>query len=141
MSPPLSRALVELLAEHDALRELMRHCEALADELDDGRIEPACLASEVTRLRIAFDAHNRYEEQFLRPVLGDIDAFGEVRLDRMVADHVEEHGLVRAGLDGNVTDELRLTLDRLRNHLAMEERDFLSPKVLRDDLVVVESGG
>jgi Hemerythrin HHE cation binding domain len=141
MNPPLSRTVTELLAEHEALRELIKRCEQLAGELEAGRIEPAHLAREVGRLCVAFDAHNRYEEQFLRPVLGDVDAFGEVRLDRMVADHVEEHGLVRAGLDSNVTDELRLTLDRLRNHLAAEERDFLSAKVLRDDLVVVESGG
>ena len=141
MTPPLSRVLAELLVQHEALREIMASCEKLAAELEAGAIEPSPLAREVARLRVAFDSHNRFEEQFLRPVLSDIDAFGEVRIDHMLADHVEEHRLVRAGLDSSETGELRLTLDRLRNHLAAEERYFLSSKVLRDDLVTVESSG
>jgi hemerythrin HHE cation binding domain-containing protein len=144
MSSPLSRVLVELLAQHEVLREIMTSCERLVGELEAGCLEPSVLAGlarEIARLRVAFDSHNRYEEQFLRPVLGDLDAFGEVRLDHMITDHVNEHRLVRAALDSSETDELRLTLDRLRSHLATEERYFLSSKVLRDDLVVVESSG
>jgi len=141
MSRSLSRALAELLAQHEVLREMMTSCERLADEIEEGCLEPSLLAREVARLRVAFDSHNRYEEQFLRPVLKDVDAFGEVRLDHMVTDHVEEHRLVRAGLDSSELGELRLTLDRLRGHLTAEERYFLSSKVLRDDLVSVESSG
>jgi sigma54-dependent transcription regulator len=141
MSRPLSRALAELLSQHELLRELMTSCERLAGELEDGCLEPSVLAREVARLRVAFDSHNRYEEQFLRPVLTDIDAFGEVRLDQMVTDHVEEHRLVRCGLDSSEAGELRLTLARLRDHLIAEERYFLSSKVLRDDLVSIESSG
>ena len=141
MRASLSRACKDLLAEHEVLRERMTRCEHLAADLDAGHIVLTQLLREVARLRIAFDAHNRHEEQFLRPVLGALDAFGDVRLDRMVTDHVAEHRLVRAGLDSTVTDELRRTLDRLRHHLEAEERAFLSPKVLRDDLVVVEGGG
>src|SRR3954470_2610760 len=99
MSPPLSRVLAELLAQHEVLREIMTACERLAGDLEERCREPSLLASlarEVARLRVAFDSHNRYEEQFLRPVLGDIDAFGEVRLDHMITDHVNEHRLVRA---------------------------------------------
>jgi hypothetical protein len=141
MRASLSRACKDLLAEHQALRERMTQCEQLAADLDARHIELPQLLREVARLREAFDAHNRHEEQFLRPVLGDLDAFGDVRLDRMVTDHVAEHRLVRAGLDSAAPDELRRTLDRLRHHLEAEERAFLSSKVLRDDLVVVEGGG
>jgi len=48
---------------------------------------------------------------------------------------------MRERLATTITGELRATLESLRAHLTTEERYFLSSKVLRDDLIVVESGG
>jgi hemerythrin HHE cation binding domain-containing protein len=141
MTYSLSQALAELLAQHDEIRRMMHRCELLADELDASKIEPGDLLREVARLRVAFDVHNKFEEQLLRPILRDADAFGEVRVDRMIDDHVGEHRAMRVGLGSAVTTELRATLQKLRDHLAAEERYFLSPKVMRDDLVTVEGGG
>lgn len=138
-----SKLLTELMRQHDALRAMMDRCEQLADDLDAGTAgpdAPAQLTREVAKLRLAFDAHNRFEEQLLRPVLREIDAFGDVRIDRMVADHVGEHRTVRAQLGDGPTAELRRAIDHLRVHLQAEERYFLSSKVLRDDLVSVEGG-
>ena len=135
-----SKLLTELMKQHDAIRAIMDHCEQLADELDDGRGDPSQLTREVAKLRLAFDAHNKFEEQLLRPVLREIDAFGDVRIDRMIADHVGEHHAVREQLGEGPTAMLRSAIDTLRVHLQAEERYFLSSKVLRDDLVSVEGG-
>jgi hypothetical protein len=134
-----SRILMELLAQHAALRQLIDRCEQQARRLDDDR-DPAVMARELARLRVAFDAHNDYEESVLEELLGQADAFGEVRHERMVLDHLGEHRLLRSQLEHGLDGELRLALDRLRGHLAAEERMFLSPRVLRDDLVVLEAG-
>ena len=141
MTFSMAQALTELLAQHDEIRRMMHRCELLADELDAGKLEPGELLREVARLRVAFDTHNKFEEQLLRPILRDADAFGDVRIEHMIDDHVGEHRAVRAGLSSPVTTELRATIDRLRGHLAAEERYFLSPSVMRDDLVTVEGGG
>ena len=138
-----SKLLTELMKQHDALRAIMDRCEQLADALDEGRgdLEAAAqLTREVAKLRLAFDAHNKFEEQLLRPVLREIDAFGDVRIDRMIADHVGEHHAVREQLGEGPTAMLRSAIDTLRVHLQAEERYFLSSKVLRDDLVSVEGG-
>lgn len=135
-----SKLLTELVKQHDALRAIMDHCEQLADELDEGRGDPSHLTREVAKLRLAFDAHNKFEEQLLRPVLREMDAFGDVRIDRMIADHIGEHHAVREQLGDGPTAMLRSAIDTLRVHLQAEERYFLSSKVLRDDLVSVESG-
>jgi len=132
--------LKELLQQHKALRTMMEHCERIAEDLDAGRAAPGALTREVAKLRVAFDAHNRFEEDLLRPVLRDIDAFGDVRIDEMIADHVSEHRAMRQQLGDGPTAELRLAIDTLRIHLEAEEKYFLSAKVLRDDLVTVESG-
>jgi Hemerythrin HHE cation binding domain len=138
---PPGRALAELAAQHAALRGMMDRCEELADELDAGRSGPTQLTREVARLRLAFDAHNKFEEQLLRPVLLGTDAFGEVRVERMFEEHVGEHRAIRVGLGSNATAELRAVVADLRAHLDAEERYFLTAKVLRDDLVTLESAG
>lgn len=131
-------AVRELLAQHEALRALMDHCEQLADDLDRGQGELGVLVRAVSRLRVELEAHNRFEEQILRPLLRDLDAFEGVRVDHMFTDHVEEHRALTGGLDAPLV-ELRATLDRLRVHLAAEERYFLSARVLRRVTDGVES--
>jgi hypothetical protein len=132
-----SKLLHDLTEQHAQLRAIMDHCEHLADELDAGRAQPAELTDHVTRLRLAFDAHNQFEEHLLRPVLRELDAFADVRIEEMIADHVSEHRAISHQLDGP-TAELRASLYELRAHLAAEERYFLSSRVLRDDLVTLE---
>jgi len=141
MKPTPSKLLAELIAQHDELRRIMDRCEELADQLDLGKCDAGTLTREIAKLRIAFDAHNKFEEQLLRPVLRELDAFGDVRIERMFSDHVGEHRAMRLQLGDATTNALRATIDNLRVHLQAEERYFLSSKVLRDDVVNVEPGG
>jgi len=137
-----SRALTELIAQHDSLRVMMDLCEDLADTLDahpEG--DPMPLTRELARLRLAFDAHNKFEEQLLRPVLLEHDSFGPVRVQRMVEDHVHEHRAIGERLSSPATAALRDVIETLRAHLDAEERYLLSSRVLRDDLVTIESAG
>lgn len=129
-----SRALDTLAAQHATLRERIDRCEELADEVDAGTADASQLLREVARLRIVFEEHNQFEEQLLRPLLLDVDWLGAVRVSRMVEDHVQEHRVMWQGLGATVTGDLRGVLASLRDHLATEERYFLSRKVLRDDL-------
>lgn len=135
------RALAELKAQHEALRGMMERCEELADELDSGGSGPMQLTREVSRLRLAFEAHNTFEEQLLRPVLQQADAFAAARIERMIDDHVEEHRQMRQQLGTSETSVLREVIETLRAHLDAEERYLLSAKVLRDDVITIESSG
>ena len=124
-----SRALAELKSQHDALRTMMDRCEELATKLDAGVDDPLSLAREVARLRVAFEAHNTFEEQLLRPVLRGTDAFAEVRIERMVEDHVGEHRAMGEQLTATETTALRDVFETLRAHLEAEERYLLSARV------------
>jgi hypothetical protein len=128
------QALGALADQHAKLRDMMGRCEELADSLDAERIAPAPLLREVARLRLAFDAHNQFEEELLRPVLLDAEWLGAVRVSRMVEEHTQEHRSMRQQLGSAPTAELRAVIATLRAHLADEERTFLSGRVLRDDL-------
>lgn len=128
-----SHALAQLLDQHASLRTLIEACEGLESTAD--------LERAVARLRLAFEEHNRFEEALLRPILSDVDAFDTVRIERMIADHVAEHRALADHMAVTSRPALQAVLATLRDHLAIEERYFLSPRVIRDDLVVVEGTG
>jgi hypothetical protein len=116
MTFPTSEVLAELMTQHRELRGMIERCEGLAEALDRGVLEPAALLVEVTRLRAAYDSHNRFEERLLRPIL---------RNDASVEAHIGEHREVGRRLGaGPITDELYATLARLREHLDLEDRFF-----------------
>jgi iron-sulfur cluster repair protein YtfE (RIC family) len=117
-----SQALVELKAQHQTLRGMMDRCETLADQLDAGGKSAVQLTRAVARLRLAFEEHNVFEEQLLRPALLDTDQLAEIRIDRMVEEHVNEHRAMWAQLDTSETAALRDTIETLRAHLDAEER-------------------
>ncbi len=123
------RALAELKAQHDLLRDMMDRCEDLADELEAGRCGPTQLMREVTRLRLAFDAHNKYEETLLRPVL--LQSHSPEKLEQLLADHVAEHRGMRSDLASPETAMLRQVIEHMRSHLEIEERYLLAAQALR----------
>ncbi len=139
-----NRALLEILgelaAQHDSLRSLMDRCEQLADQLDAGHDNATQLAGEVAQLRVAFEAHNEYEERLLRPVLLEADPFALVRIDRMVEENVGEHREMSARLGSVETASLRNVIDTLRAHLDAEDRYLSSTQTLRDTHSVDISG-
>jgi hypothetical protein len=65
------------------------------------------------------------------------DRHGEVRVERMVEDHVHEHRAIHSQLGvpagAPVTAMLRDVLETLRAHLEAEERYLLTARVLRDE--------
>jgi hypothetical protein len=127
------QALGALADQHANLRDMMDRCEELADALDAERIAPGVLVREVARLRLAFDAHNKLEEELLRPVLLDAEWLGAVRVSRMAEEHAHEHRSLGQQLGSAVTSQLRAVVASLRAHLDDEERTFLSHRALRVD--------
>jgi hypothetical protein len=134
---PSRRARAELADQRAGLRERIRRCEELADALDAGQIGPMQLLHEVTRLRIAFDAHNQLEGRRPGAALPDADAPGPFEIAHLAGDHAHEHRPVRRQLGPAPvpTSELRVTLDSLRAHLDAEEHSFVVTRPRRDQVV------
>lgn len=122
--------LTELLRQHETLRCMMTDCDALADGLErDPDGDPTPLTSQLARLRLAFDAHNSYEEQLLRPL----------RLEGMGDDHVHEHRSMQTRLGSPVLRELRDIIQSMRTHIDGEEHYLRRAHVLRTDRTSLEA--
>lgn len=125
---PGTRAIVELDAQHEALRGMMDRCLELADAMDAGGCGPTELLHEVERLRLAFDAHNRFEEALLRPMLNA--RVSQARAQSIEHTHLAEHRSLRIQLAADVgtpaTRDLRTVIEGLRAHLDHEEDMLLA---------------
>lgn len=118
-----ARAVKELEAQHAALRGMMQRCLELADALDAGHCGPTQLLREVERLRLAFEAHNRFEESLLGPLLKA--ELSETRAEVVEHAHVTEHRALRmklaSGVGTSASRELRVVIEELGLHLDREE--------------------
>jgi len=124
------RALDEIETQHQQLRDLMARCDELADAVGAGRLGILALGRPVAHLREAFEAHNRYEEQLLRPALLRGHALDHTRIQRMVDEHVGEHRAMGAALETTQTSALRDVIHIMRTHITAEERFFATAVAL-----------
>ena len=129
----LAKTRTILLAQHEEIRSeieiALRACAARP-------IEQKTLKEALDRLVVFLRRHNATEEDALRNVLPGLDAFGAVRKEVMISDHMTEHKdlhdtLIAAG-EGNTPESVaRVTamLDRLLGHMEHEESLFLDAKL------------
>jgi iron-sulfur cluster repair protein YtfE (RIC family) len=133
-----SHARETLLAQHTNLRRALDRCSKLAHQLRGGAPVRAQLDAALADLRRDFAEHNATETELVRPLLHGSPAWGAVLIDRMLEEHVGEHAAFWDHLARPV-DDLAATMDELvedlEAHMAAEERTFLSPLVLRDDVI------
>lgn len=121
-----------LLAQHESLRRLLSDLEATMER-------GAVFAPQLKALRDGLVAHNAAEEAVLLPILATIDAWGKERVEGMLAEHHEEHGLmVRKMEPGTAEATVREMIAELRHHMKHEEETILAEKLLRDDVVVAD---
>lgn len=139
----------ELLDQHAGLRTRIDATRAAAERWKGGEIAREELRSCLAVLADGVRAHNRREEELLRDLMPNADAWGPARAEVMQETHVQEHrdlyeALIDAGAaaDANagVPPVLKL-LDQMTEHIKREESSFLGADVLRDDAVTPDFFG
>ena len=135
LSPSSVRKII--LEEHAQLRRKLADVESLYEST-----KPEALIDSIQELIYFFIKHIEREEQILRPVLKDIDPWGDVRVDRMNAEHKQQRqgvAKLEAAIQARQISEI-LTLTKkfvseLYVDLDLEEKECLNPDLLKDDFV------
>ena len=133
-----AKARTKLLAQHDQIRAHLERCSRLASQLRSGAPVHVDLDRALAALRIAFSEHNVVENELVRPLLHDTPNWGTLLVDRMLEEHVAEHAVFWEMLSGSAADvsaRMDDLVDELDAHMAAEERTFLNPLVLHDDVI------
>jgi hypothetical protein len=108
----------------------------------------ACTGPELDRsldaLREEFALHNEVETMAITRLIDDGPAtWGAALIDRMFEEHVAEHGAfwdLLSGTRAEVAARIDDLAEELDAHMAAEERTFLAPATLRDDVIRARRG-
>lgn len=131
-------------------RELLDQHAEIHRRLDAARFaQPKDLHGALVRLADFLRVHNLREEELMTDIFPQLDAWGMIRAEVMVGEHLEEHReLWEAVLDtSETTDEAvaasktRELCERIQDHMLREEKVFLNEEVLADEERVDYFGG
>jgi iron-sulfur cluster repair protein YtfE (RIC family) len=145
---PMAEVRARILADHQRLRKLIGATERVAALIEEGEED---LGDSLRVLLVALfrklKVHMQYEDDVLQPILARIDAFGEVRAAQFDHEHEEQREqmgeILHAACDlhahpREVAGRALHILRRLLADMEYEEREFLDPDVLRDDIVAID---
>ncbi len=133
-----TEARTTLLAQHEQLRLLLHTCVRLAQDQRAGEPVTAELDEALAELRDELAAHNQMETAAIVDLLHGPAAWGSLLIDRMLEEHVAEHAAfweLLSGTEAEVAERIGELSEELDAHMAAEERTFLSPTTLRDDVI------
>lgn len=131
-----------LLAQHDRLRQQAELCVQLGKLYEQGEVGGAELDRALEILRDEFAVHNATESRVIGELLHGPAEWGSLLIDRMLEEHVAEHAAfwdLLSGTRSEVAARIADLADELEAHMAAEERTFLAPITLRDDVIRVRT--
>lgn len=133
-----TEARTTLLAQHEQLRLLLDTCTRLARQQRAGEPVAAELDEALAELRDEFADHNRMETAVIADLLQGPAPWGSLLVDRMLEEHIAEHAAfwdLLSGTHAEVAERIGELAEELDAHMSAEERTFLSPMALRDDVI------
>lgn len=134
-----TEARTTLLAQHEQLRRLLGTCIRLAELQRAGEPVTDDLDQALAELRDEFADHNQMETSVIAELLQGPAAWGAQMVDRMLEEHVAEHAAfweLLSGTRAEVAERIGELAEELDAHMSAEERTFLSPLTLREDVIL-----
>ena len=131
-------ARTTLLAQHDQIRRQLEVCTGLARQHRSGHVVTVRLDAALAELRELLARHNQVETTIIGNLLHGPAAWGSLLVDRMLEEHVAEHAVFWEHLSGThaeIAARIDDLVEELEAHMAAEERTFLSPVTLREDVI------
>jgi hemerythrin-like domain-containing protein len=136
-----------ILDEHAVIRDVLEEIDQTLGEMT--RRVPGSVGRLRATLRTLCDTflrHLSHEEMVLRPLLAEVDAWGPARVEAMDEEHQAQRiaisSLTRLTLEQDLdatVQRVEEIVRRLRADMDGEERLGLSPDVLRDDIIVIDT--
>jgi hypothetical protein len=135
-----------LRGQHAHLRLTIERARAAASGAIAGRVSAGDLQIAIGALERELLNHLAEEEKLLEPIIEKLDAWGPIRLSLLHAEHAHQRAVL-AVLTGKsawpastlVAQRTLSMCEDLFVDMEFEERELLSEKVLRDDLILIDA--
>jgi len=145
----LENIRITLLAQHELLRRHITRARQLAELWSKKERFRNDLEQCLRDLAEELTSHNKCEERLLGDIMPTIDAWGPLRAEAMLDEHMAEHQALAHQLNvaSRETDarigaaRLSTMLQTLLEHMENEERTFLSESILSDSLAPRDTFG
>ena len=133
-----------VLAQHDLLRLRLQGLAQGADRLRAGSLHIEELRVLAWEMLALLQAHVKDEERWLLPALREADGFGPARVEALQREHLaqareleETLAALRATQDPETLAKgVESLVQRILDDMDEEEATYLSPNLLKDDLIV-----
>jgi iron-sulfur cluster repair protein YtfE (RIC family) len=128
---------LHLLDQHARIRMHVQRCARLAKLAAFDEAAGTELDASLASLRKELAAHNETETAIIRQLLDGPSARSKLLIDRMFEEHVAEHAAfweLLSGTRAEVAARIDDLADEIDAHMAAEERTFLAPRMLRDEV-------
>jgi ribosomal protein L31E len=144
-----SEVRTKVLSQHREIEQLLSELETGVAQLGEGTVEAGQVKRAAHALRGILELHMNFEEVHMAPAINEADGFGPERVRHLYAEHAEQRQELDRLVDGireaHSPDDLAAGVAKLANRLRIdieeEERDYLTDKLLRDNIIPTDTFG
>lgn len=139
----------KVLSQHREIEQILSELEAGVAQLQEGSVEPAQVKRAAYALRGILELHMSFEETYMVPAIEEADGFGPERAQHLHSEHAEQRqeldrlvdAIREAGSAEDLTASVTRLAEMLRSDIEHEERDYVTDKLLRDNIIPSDTFG
>lgn len=139
----------KVLSQHREIEQMLSELETGVAHLGEGSVDAQQVKRAAYALRGILELHMNFEETYMVPAINDADGFGPERVRHLHAEHAEQRKeldrLVDAIREASSPDDLASGVAKLAEMLRIdieeEEREYVTDKLLRDDIIPTDTFG
>jgi len=139
----------KVLSQHREIEQILAELEAGVAQLGDGAVNSEQVKRAAYALRGILELHMNFEELHMVPAITEADGFGPERARHLHTEHQEQRKeldhLVDAIREANSIDELAQGVaklsEMLRDDIEEEEREYVTDRLLRDNIIPTDTFG
>ena len=139
----------KVLSQHREIEQMLSELETGVAQLGEGSVDAQQVKRAAYALRGILELHMNFEETYMVPAINDADGFGPERVRHLHSEHAEQRKeldrLVDAIREASSPDDLAAGVAKLAEMLRIdieeEEREYVTDKLLRDDIIPTDTFG
>lgn len=144
-----SEVRTKVLSQHREIEQMLSELEAGVAQLGQGGVDAEQVKRAAYALRGILELHMNFEEAHMVPAIKEADGFGPERVRHLHADHAQQRQeldrlvdtIREASSPDDLTASVKRLADMLRNDIEEEEREYVTDKLLRDNIIPTDTFG
>jgi iron-sulfur cluster repair protein YtfE (RIC family) len=139
----------KVLSQHREIEQMLSELETGVAQLGEGSVDAGQVKRAAYALRGILELHMNFEETYMVPAINEADGFGPERVRHLHSEHAEQRkeldrlvdGIREATSPDDLVAGVTKLAEMLRIDIEEEEREYVTDKLLRDDIIPTDTFG